>query len=73
MIFIIWNGFNDYRSNGFYFFFWWFGNKEFLDIVIEYVNYDKYKLKIFVEISSIWGDKMLNLWLNWIVLEKSKL
>lgn len=57
----------------FIFFFWWFGNKEFLDIVIEYVNYDKYKLKIFVEISSIWGDKMLNLWLNWIVLEKSKL
>lgn len=32
----------------FIFFFWWFGNKEFLDIVIEYVNYDKYKLKIFV-------------------------
>lgn len=57
----------------FIFFFWWFGNKEFLDIVIEYVNYDKYKLKIFVEISSIWGDKMLNLWLNWIVLENSKL
>lgn len=57
----------------FIFFFWWFGNKEFLDIVMEYVNYDKYKLKIFVEISSIWGDKMLNLWLNWIVLEKSKL
>lgn len=57
----------------FIFFFWWFGNKEFLDIVLEYVNYDKYKLKIFVEISSIWGDKMLNLWLNWIVLENSKL
>lgn len=57
----------------FIFFFWRLGNKELPDIVIEHANHDKHKLKTSAETSSTLGDKMLNLWLNWIALEKSKL
>lgn len=40
---------------------------------MEHANHDKHRLKTSSGTSSTRGDKILNLWLNWIALENTKL
>lgn len=58
----------------FYLFFpWRLANKELPDILMEHANHDKHRIKTSSGTSSTRGDKILNLWLNWIALENTKL